>query len=100
MVHCIHFYYHSICEIQCCFPCEFVTEKDRESMLKDADLAAARSTIAQLKAEILTLKTSNKRARIEFEQDLGCVKEEKYVCIEENMIKIMSNLITSQYNLK
>ena len=61
-------------------------------MLKDGELAAARSTIAQLKAEILTLKTSNKRARIEFEQDLGCIKEEKYVCIEDNILKIICQI--------
>jgi hypothetical protein len=29
---------------------------------------------------------------IEFEQDLGCVKEEKYVCIEENMIIIICQI--------
>lgn len=49
-------------------------------MLKDAELSAARGTIAQLEAEISTLKTSNKRARIEFEKDLGCFKDGKDVC--------------------
>lgn len=52
-------------------------EKEKDSMLKDAELSAARGTIAKLEAEISTLKTSNKRARIEFEKDLGCIKEGK-----------------------
>lgn len=67
------------------FPCQLdfnqsigSLDKDKESMLKDGELAAARSTIAQLEAENHRLKTSNKMARIEFEHDLGFIKEQKY----------------------
>lgn len=54
-----------------------VLEKEKDNLLKEAELTAAKSTIARLEAEILTLKTSNKRARIEFEKDLGCIKDQK-----------------------
>ena len=59
----------------------FYPEREKECMLKDAELMAARSTIAKLEAEISNLRTQNKRARIEYEKDLGCVKEEKDVIL-------------------
>lgn len=48
-------------------------------MLKDAELTKAKSMITKLESEISVLKASNKRARIEYEKDLGNSKDEKDV---------------------
>lgn len=52
-------------------------ENEKEAMLKNAELTKARSMITKLESEIASLKASNKRARIEYEKDLGNTKDEK-----------------------
>ncbi|XP_067673796.1 mitotic spindle assembly checkpoint protein MAD1-like isoform X2 [Haliotis asinina] len=46
-------------------------DKEKEEKLLKAEMIAAKSMIVKLETEVNTLRTSNKRARIEFEKDIG-----------------------------
>ncbi|KAL8625266.1 hypothetical protein ACOMHN_030024 [Nucella lapillus] len=52
-------------------------EKEKQEKLKVAELLAAKSKIAELETQLSSTKTSNKRARIEFERDLETFKSER-----------------------
>lgn len=49
-------------------------EKEKESLVKDAEIAAAKSQISSLESKVSDLQTSNKRARIEYEKKYDCIK--------------------------
>lgn len=51
-----------------------VLEKEKQEKLRRAELLTAQSKIAELEAQLASTKTSNKRARIEFEKDLDTAK--------------------------
>ncbi|XP_041363278.1 mitotic spindle assembly checkpoint protein MAD1-like isoform X2 [Gigantopelta aegis] len=52
-------------------------EHEKANKQKEADLIAAKAQIAQLETQIGSLKTSFKRARIEFETDVESITHEK-----------------------
>ncbi|XP_076459747.1 mitotic spindle assembly checkpoint protein MAD1-like [Babylonia areolata] len=54
-----------------------ILEKEKQEKLKVAELLAAKSKIAELETQLASVKTSNKRARIEFEKDLDSIKSER-----------------------
>ena len=57
----------------------FFSEREKQEKLKAAELLAAQSKIAELEMRLASTKTSNKRARIEFDKDLESVKYEQEV---------------------
>ncbi|XP_045214244.1 mitotic spindle assembly checkpoint protein MAD1-like isoform X1 [Mercenaria mercenaria] len=52
-------------------------EKEKSYKLKEADYIAARSEITRLEAKIASLETSNKRAKLDYEQQIEAVQCEK-----------------------
>ena len=58
-----------------------LSEHEKANKQKEADMIAAKAQIAQLETQIGSLKTSFKRARIEYETDIESIKSEKEVLI-------------------
>lgn len=52
-------------------------EKERKFKLKEAEFIAARTEVTRLQAKIASLETSNKRARIDYEQEMNTLHSEK-----------------------
>ncbi|XP_033747905.1 mitotic spindle assembly checkpoint protein MAD1-like [Pecten maximus] len=60
-------------------------DREKEGRLKDAEMAAAKSKILQLQSEVEQIRTSNKRAKIEMDFNIGSMKGERER--EEEMMK-------------
>ncbi|KAK7500988.1 hypothetical protein BaRGS_00007868 [Batillaria attramentaria] len=54
-----------------------IIEKEKAEKLREAELLAARSQITRLESQLTSTQMSNKRARIEFEKDLGSMKHDR-----------------------
>lgn len=52
-------------------------DREKEGRLKDAEMTAAKSKILQLQSEVEEIRTSNKRAKIEMDLNIGNLKGER-----------------------